>query len=772
MLHWMQRRFQIWTMAAMLALLAACGGAAEAPLQTPQATADATVPADNTDRRKTAANTTAAGAAIDGLYKLENQCSGKIIQVADASTADAARVRLATWTGGAHQQWKIEVQSDGAYRLVAQHSGKVLDASLSQAREDGVLVFHQYGWHGKANQRFAIEPLGDGNHKLIVQHNQKALDVRGAGTADGTTVWQWDDNATCAQRFKLVRLDVVDDTTPVATQVSAGQDQSAQVGAAVPVRPAIRVLDRQGRGVPNMSVTFVVVAGNGSVSGANQTTDANGIATVGAWTLGPSPGPNTLSARTAGLPEVTVSATGVAAAADGTLQLADNTNNQSASVGQAVLNTPAVIVRNAQGQLQQGVTVSFAITTGGGSVQNAQAVSDANGVASSGGWTLGPNAGTQTLRASAPGYAEASFSATALATGAPSLARSVFMGGLQNPWDLAFTPDGAMLYTERSRGLSVRLADGTTRSLFRPTDLVAQGQSGMLGMTLDPQFASNRRVYVYMASNAGGATSNRVVRIEVNADYSGVGNRSDLISGISYAGGAHSGGRVRVGPDGYVYITTGDNRVGSVPQNLNALGGKVLRITRDGAAAPGNNPPAGANALIYAYGFRNPQGLAFRPGSGAPYLSEHGPNFQDEVTPLRAGGNGGWDPLCSNGSGGYCGYDNVTQMTDVVKFPNAMRAAWTTGSTVGSSRGMGGSVFVSGAQWRDWNGALIVALMSGRRLEVLRLTSDGATTTANTPLFESLGERLRFVATGPDGALYVATDGKSGGDEIWRVVAN
>jgi glucose/arabinose dehydrogenase len=753
------------------ALLVACGGSdSSEPIPFANNGSVNAVPGD--DLRKTAANTTAPGAAIDGVYKLENQCSGKIMQVADASAADAARVRLATWTGGAHQQWKIEAQSDGSYRLVAQHSGKVLDASLSRAREDNVLVFHQYGWHGRDNQRFSIEPLGDGRHRLLARHNQKALDVRGAGTADGTTIWQWDWNNTCAQRWTLVRLDGVDDSTPVATQVSAGQNQSAQVGTVVGVAPAIQVLDRLGRGVPNMAVTFVAVAGGGSVSGASQTTNANGVATVGGWTLGASPGANTLSARTAGLPEVTFNATAVAGPAQGTLQLAANTNNQSASTGTAVQNAPAVTALNAQGQPQQGVTVSFVVQSGGGSVQNATAVSNANGVASSGAWTLGATAGPQTLRATASGYAEATFNATALATGAPTLQRTVFVGGLQNPWDLAFTPDGAMLYTERSRGLSVRLPDGTTRLLYRPADFVAQDQSGMLGMAIDPQFATNRRIYVYMASNAGGATDNRVMRLEVNADYSGVSNRRDLITGISYAGGAHSGGRVRIGADGLVYVSTGDNRVGSVPQNLNVLGAKVLRITTEGAAAPGNNPPAGANPLIYAYGFRNPQGLAFRPGSGAPYLSEHGPNFQDEVTPLRAGGNGGWDPLCSDGSGGYCGYDNVTQMTDLVKFPNAMRPAWSTGSSVGSSRGMGGSVFVSGTQWRDWNGALVVALMSGRRLEVLRLAEDGQSALSNTPLFESLGQRLRFVATGPDGALYVGTDGRSGGDEIWRVVAN
>ena len=105
---------------------------------------------------------------------------------------------------------------------------------------------------------------------------------------------------------------------------------------------------------------------------------------------------------------------------------------------------------------------------------------------------------------------------------------------------------------------------------------------------------------------------------------------------------------------------------------------------------------------------------------------------------MSAGGNGGWDPRCASGAG-YCGYDNVTQMTDLVKFPGAMRPAWTSGSAVGSSRGTAGGTFVSGAQWRDWNGALVVAMLSGRRLEVLRLTADGSATTGTAPLFDTLG---------------------------------
>ena len=576
------------------------------------------------------------------------------------------------------------------------------------------------------------------------------------------------------------------DLTPTSISAQAGATQNGTVNTAVPTPPAVRVGTREGAAVPGVVVTFSVVSGGGSVSGATATTNAAGVATAGGWTLGNTVGEQRLSARSPGLPEVTFTAMAAPTPGNGVLERAAGSDGQTASSGGAVAVAPAVRVLSAGGAPLAGVTVSFAVTAGGGSLQTASTVnviSDANGLASAGRWTLGPGAGTQTVQASATGYAPATFSATALASGAPTFTRSVWVGGLSAPWDLAFAPDGAVLYTERSRGLSVRLPSGSTRLVFRPTDLVAQDQSGMLGVALDPEFASNRSIYVYMASNAGGATDNRIVRFVVSADYSSVSNRLDIVTGIRYSGGAHSGGRLRFGPDGLLYASTGDNRSGTVPQELAGLGGKVLRVTRDGQAAPGNNPPAGADARIFTLGHRNPQGLAFRPAGsttpGRPFLCEHGPGNNDEVTPLTAGGNGGWDPRptgnparCPDGSGNsYCGY-NGSNMTDTARYPAALRPAWSTG---GASFGMSGCGFVNGPAWRDWNGALAVALLSGRRLEILRLDSAGtdlAAGTTSTRILDTLNERLRHVETGPDGALWVLTDGKSGGDEIWRLVPN
>jgi glucose/arabinose dehydrogenase len=178
----------------------------------------------------------------------------------------------------------------------------------------------------------------------------------------------------------------------------------------------------------------------------------------------------------------------------------------------------------------------------------------------------------------------------------PTLVRTDFMSGLNRPWDMAFTPDGAMLFTEKCRGLAVRRANGSITRLFGTTgaavmasDLFCEGQSGMHGVAIDPDFANNRTLYVYMPSNLStNPRTNRVVRLTVDSDYTTVADRFDIITDIPYknvgnswsGAGIHSGGRIRFGPDGFLYVTTGDNHNGPLPQDLTKLGGKVLRVDR------------------------------------------------------------------------------------------------------------------------------------------------------------------------------------------------
>lgn len=398
------------------------------------------------------------------------------------------------------------------------------------------------------------------------------------------------------------------------------------------------------------------------------------------------------------------------------------------------------------------------------------------------------------------------------ATNAPSLTATTILSGRDLTWDMAFLPNGTMFFTEKCRGLSVRLPNGTVNALLgmkdakgyadTAGDLFCSGQAGMSGVAVDPNFAQNRFIYVYSASSMSKPITNRVMRLTVNADFTRVSNRTDIVTDISYKqaasnhpfgdAGAHNGGRLRFGPaDGFLYVTTGDTHNGEVPQSPTRLGGKVLRIDRDGKAAPGNGAPAGFDPRVYTYGHRNPQGICFRPGSNQPFTAENGPWHTDEVTALTAGGNAGWDPRPNRaGRGdcpdGYCGYmpnqmgavdpkdrSAFMPMTDLKSFPNAMRPAWT---NEGLSQGMSSCTFLNGAQWKGWNGRMLVGYMGigihgtpvGNRLDVLDIPANGLSAARTTVSLPMPAGRFRSVVQGPDGNLYVATD--SG--EIYRMTPN
>ncbi len=377
---------------------------------------------------------------------------------------------------------------------------------------------------------------------------------------------------------------------------------------------------------------------------------------------------------------------------------------------------------------------------------------------------------------------EAAVQPAPVVTDTPSLALTVVDSGLSSPWDIALAADGTMFYTEKCAGLSVRRPNGTKARLFGTSgsalvapDFFCLGQTGMHGVALDPGFATNRLLYVYLASSlTTSPRTSRVVRLQLDAGYTTASARTDIITDIAFkdvanavgGAGAHSGGRLRFGPDGYLYVTTGDNHNPILPQHPTLIGGKVLRVTTSGAAAPGNNAPPGFDPRIFTYGHRNVQGIAFRPGTGQPFSAEHGPNHSDEVTPLVAGGNGGWDPQSRPAltcPGGYCGYAGTAAtmpMTDVVRFPQALVPSW---SNNGVSQGTGPATFLSGTQWRAWNGRLAVGVMAGQRLVILALDNAGLATSAVDAALPAV--RYRALTQGPDGALYVATDAGA----IWRV---
>ncbi|MEZ5383344.1 MAG: PQQ-dependent sugar dehydrogenase [Microthrixaceae bacterium] len=351
-------------------------------------------------------------------------------------------------------------------------------------------------------------------------------------------------------------------------------------------------------------------------------------------------------------------------------------------------------------------------------------------------------AGLVALAGSAGCAAPASYQVTTMAS------------GLNRPWDGAFTPDGSFLYTERVGRIGV-VRGGSKRTLATPSDVVAQGEGGMLGLDVDPNFATNRRIYTCFVSSKGGLGA-RVVRWNVSADWRSLTGRTDLLSGIEvHASGRHSGCRVKVGPDGALWVTTGDAAKGTNPQDRNSLAGKVLRMTTNGDAAAGNAGGPWRNE-VYAAGFRNPQGLAFRPGDNQAFLVEHGPECDDEITPLRRGGNGGWNPV-----GGT--YNEGVPMTDT-RIANAMAPSWKSGCpTIAPS----GAAFTNGGAWGLFNNRLAVAVLKGQHLRLHSFDpNNGNRSDAGTVILSNQG-RLRTAVSAPDGSLWVLQDSSNG--KIFKV---
>ena len=387
----------------------------------------------------------------------------------------------------------------------------------------------------------------------------------------------------------------------------------------------------------------------------------------------------------------------------------------------------------------------------------------------------------------------------------------------ESPWDMAFLANGTMFFTEKCKGLSVRLPSGSVNRLVGVggssgyatvrDDLFCDGQAGVQGVAVDPDFASNRYIYLYSSSRGPNRSyegyNNVVMRMKVDASLSGVSNVVEIINDIGYkpkktahpfgGPGAHNGGRLRFNPaDGFLYVTVGDNHNGEGPMHPTQLRGKVLRVDRDGKAAPGNKAPAGFDKRVFSYGHRNPQGISFRPGTNEPYVSENGPWHSDEVTKLVNGGNGGWDPRDRrNGRGecpdNYCGYSPnqmgpmpvaeraaFMPMTDLKTYPDAMKPAW---NNNGLSQGMCGSVWLVGKQWKEWEGRLAVGYAgigihgtpTGNRIDILDISKDGMSATREEVLWPTFAGRFRHLSAGPDGALYVA-DEASG--MIYRVTPN
>ena len=296
-------------------------------------------------------------------------------------------------------------------------------------------------------------------------------------------------------------------------------------------------------------------------------------------------------------------------------------------------------------------------------------------------------------------------------------ATSTIARNLDVPWAIAFLPDGSALVTVRDRAQLLHIRPGHAPTVLgRIPGVRPDGEGGLLGVAVSPRFASDRSIFVYFTA----ADDNRVVRLTFT------GGRATkptvVLRGIPKAGN-HNGGRLAFGPDGYLYVTTGDANRSERSQDKGSLGGKILRITRDGRPAPGN--PFG-NSPVWTYGHRNVQGIAWAP-DGRMYASEFGQNTWDELNRIVPGRNYGW-PVVEGRAG-------RSKFTDPL-------AQWAT-----SDASPSGIAVADGAVW--------MAALRGQSLWRVPLTANGIGTPKR--LLNDRYGRLRDAVAGPDGRLWVLT---------------
>jgi glucose/arabinose dehydrogenase len=333
------------------------------------------------------------------------------------------------------------------------------------------------------------------------------------------------------------------------------------------------------------------------------------------------------------------------------------------------------------------------------------------------------------------------------------------VGNLQVPWSIAFAPDGRMLFTERPGRVRV-FEQGRLRPepLATIPDVEESSESGLMGLLLHPRFAENRQLYLAYAYRHDGIRV-RVVRFRETG--SGLTERKLIIEDIS-AARFHAGTRLGFGPDGKLYLTTGDSTQKELAQQLNSLAGKTLRLNDDGTIPPDNpfvNQP-GARPEIFSYGHRNAQGLDFQPSSGLMFQTEHGPSGNDgpgggdEVNIVERGKNYGWPVVHHRDA-------RAGMESPLLEYTPAVAPA--------------SGTFYRGSAFPQFKGDFFFGNLRGEC--IIRVVLEGRRVVKEERLLEKQYGRIRDVAEGPDGALYFSTSNRDGrgqpklsDDRIMRLV--
>lgn len=329
----------------------------------------------------------------------------------------------------------------------------------------------------------------------------------------------------------------------------------------------------------------------------------------------------------------------------------------------------------------------------------------------------------------------------------------VIAENLYVPWAIAISDEGNLYFTERSGAIRV-----IKNNVLLPDPLItlrapftSQGEGGLMGLVLDPNYSQNHYMYVMHSYTEGGQIYNRVLRLIENNDRASIDRiLLDQIPGNRI----HNGGRLKIGPDNLLYITTGDAAEPSLAQDYASLSGKILRLTLDGNI-PADNPIP--NSPIYSLGLRNPQGLSWN-AQGVLYASEHGPSANDEINIIFPGANYGWPLAQTNESTSSALFQPPLISSGVETWAPA------------------GIAFITQGPWQN---KLLVAALRGQKLLSITLNADGtAVENIEFLLLNDYG-RLREVIEGPDGSIYLTTSNQDGrgsaapnDDRILRLIPN
>jgi len=324
-------------------------------------------------------------------------------------------------------------------------------------------------------------------------------------------------------------------------------------------------------------------------------------------------------------------------------------------------------------------------------------------------------------------------------------------GGLEFPWALAFLPDGRLLVSERPGRLKLLSPDGSRQEVGGLPGVWAAGQGGLLDLALHPDYAINNLVYWTYAAPGPGGASTALARGRLDGYAL---KEVQVLWTMQKRSGTniHFGSRLRFGPDGTLYLTTGERGDQNRARDPADAAGKVIRLNDDGSL-PADNPFAGRPGYLpelYSLGHRNSQGLAFRPETGQLWLTEHGPKGGDEVNLVLPGADYGW-PLTTYGVA-YSGARIAASPT--APGIEAPALYWT------PSIAPSGLDFYSGRAFPAWQGDLLAGSLAGQKLVRIRLSGDAVV--GQDILLDGRLGRIRDVRVGPDGLVYLLSDESRG----------